>query len=47
MQEGSDTTVGIYKATYEFICLESHFNTEINLDLGFRIYLDVLQRKDE
>ena len=25
--------ITIYKSTYEFICLESHVNTEINLDL--------------
>ena len=25
--------ITIYKSIYEFICLESHVNTEINLDL--------------
>ena len=31
--ENSYRFITIYKSTYEFICLESHVNTEINLDL--------------
>ena len=54
MQVGYDTTVGnsyqfitIYNSAYKFSCLESQINTDINLDLEFQIYLEVLQRKDK
>ena len=38
----------IYKSTYEFICLEFHANTEINLEfIVLNIPGSYSQRKDE